>query len=357
MASWKKGDLTDLSGATRAQGRPFTYVTDGPIPRVLYWGQDAHIHELRLEGGSWRQADLIEQAGGPPGAAGFPFAYVTRGNGSPIPRVIYRAEDNHVHELRLEGGSWKKADLAQQAGWPLAAQGNPTAGATNMEGLYVARVVYRATDNHIHEIRLEEGSWKKADLSAQAGAPDAAGDPFLYITGDGYAQVARIVYRRPDGHIEELRLEAGSSWQNADLSAMTAAPDAASDPFAYVPEGIPRIVFRDTDGHLQELRLEDGSWKKGDLTALSGASGAEGRPAAYVSDDRVPRVIHRGGNGRIIELRLEDGSWKKADLTDLSSAPPAAGDPVGYATPSGHGATPRVVYRDGSAHLQELRLE
>jgi hypothetical protein len=58
-----------------------------------------------------------------------------------------------------------------------------------------------------------------------------------------------------------------------------------------------------------------------------------------------------------MELRLEGGMWKKAALTDLAGAPPAAGDPIGYTTPSGSGRTPRVVYRDGEGHIQELRLE
>src|SRR5437763_15803836 len=101
MASWKKADLTGLSGAPPAQGRPFAYVTSdgsGAVPRVLYTGQDAHIHEVRLEDGSWKRSDLMEQAGGPPNAAGVPFAYVTHLDGNSVPRVVYRATDKHVHE-------------------------------------------------------------------------------------------------------------------------------------------------------------------------------------------------------------------------------------------------------------------
>ncbi|HEX6508565.1 MAG TPA: hypothetical protein VF221_13130 [Chloroflexota bacterium] len=360
MASWKKADLTELSEAPMAQGRPFAYVTgDGssPIPRVLYTGQDSHIHELRLEGGSWNRADLMDQVGEPPDAVGFPFAYVTHVEGTPISRVIYRGNDNHVHELRLEGGGWRKADLMQQAGGAPDAQGNPTACVTAMQRKQVARVVFRAADNHLHEVRLEDGSWKQADLSELAGASDAAGDPSVYVTENGSEQTARIVYRGPDAHIHELRLEAGGSWKKADLSQLTSAPDAASEPFASVPDGIPRVIFRGADSHVQELRLDDDAWKKADLTSLADASSAEGRPAAYASDDHTPRVVYRSGNGHITELRLESSSWKKADLTDLSGAPPAAGDPIGYVTPTGSGSTPRVVYRDSEGHLRELRLE
>lgn len=360
MASWKKADLTALSGGPPARGRPFAYVTEdgaSSIPRVLYAGQDAHIHELRLEDGAWKRADLMEQSGGSPGTASIPFAYVTPGDQTSIPRVIYRAEDNHVHELRLEHGGWKKADLSQQAGGVPDARGNPVACVTDMQGHRVARVIFCTGDGHIHEMRLEDGSWKKADLSALAEASGADGDPFAYVTGDGSSQTARIVYRGRDAHIHELWLDAGGSWKKADLSQLAEAPDAASDPVASVPDGIPRVIFRGTDAHVYELRLEGGSWKKGDLTALSGASGAEGRPSSYVSGHQMPRVVYRIGNGHIQELRLEDSSWKKADLTDLSGAPPAAGDPIGYATPAGSGSTPRVVYRDNDAHIREIWLE
>ena len=48
-------------------------------------------------------------------------------------------------------------------------------------------------------------SWARADLTAIAGAPAAAGCPFGYstdLTGQGPA--ARVDYRTATGHIEEL---------------------------------------------------------------------------------------------------------------------------------------------------------
>ena len=74
-----------------------------------------------------------------------------------------------------------------------AAAGNPMG--------YVAqlpRVVYRGQDNHIHEIHLTD-TWHKYDLTAATGAPAAAGDPMGY-----FAQVPRVVYRGQDGHVYEL---------------------------------------------------------------------------------------------------------------------------------------------------------
>jgi hypothetical protein len=361
MPSWTRADLMEQSGAPDAQGRPFAYVThqgSDAVNRVLYRGGDAHIHELRLEDDRWKQADLSAQAGSPD-AAGHPFAYETSIDSDPIPRVIYRGQSGDVIELRLDGGSWKKADLSQLVESP-GAQGTLCAGVTGAEGASVARVIYRADDDHVYEVRLEDGSWKKADLSALAGAPAAVGDPFLSITRDGSEQTARVVYLGADARIHEVRLEAGNSWKKADLTAQSDAPDAASGPFAYIPDAHPRVNYRGADGHVHELRLEGGAWKKADLTALADAEDAQGQPSAYGSSDEsgsIPRVIHRGGEGRIIELRLEGGSWKKADLTNLAGAPPAAGDPIGYLSSSDPGPIPRVLYRDGDNHLQELRLE
>lgn len=356
MASWKSADLMQLSQAPGAQGHPGAYVThtgSHAVPRVLYLGQDDHIHELRLEGGSWKKADLTELAGAS-AAADPPFAYETPGHGGSVLRAVYRGQEGGIHELRLEGGAWKKADLSQLAQAP-AAGGSPCACCIESGSHPIPRVVYRGSNGHVHELRLEDDSWKKADLTELAGAAPVAGDPFIYAT----QQVVRVVCLGPDSHIQELRLE-GRSWKKADLSALAGAPDAASAPFAYVPDSIPRVIYRGTDAHIHEVRLEDGSWKKGDLTALAAAPDAAGRPSAYPSQSEphsVPRVVHRSGDGRIVELRLEGGSWKKGDLTELSSSPPAAGDPVGYLTPVNAHSTPRVVYRGGEAQLIELRLE
>jgi hypothetical protein len=358
MPSWKKADLMEQSGSPDAQGRPFAYVThvdSNSEDRVLYRGGDNHLYELRLEDGRWKQADLTGQAGAPD-AASHPFAYETSIDSGPIPRVVYRGQNGDVIEIRLEGGSWKKADLSQLAGAP-GAQGTISAGLTRGGGHPVARVVYRADDGHLHEVRLEGGAWKKADLTELASAPAAAGDPFLYVTENGSGETVRIVYLGSDAHIHELRLDAGSSWKKADLSDLAGAPNAASGPVAYVPDADPRVIYRGTDSHLHEVRLDGGSWKKADLTALAGAGGAQGQPSAYGSREEsnaIPRVVYRAGDGHIEELRLEGGAWRKADLTALGGAPSAAGDPVGYLS---SGATPRVLYRGGDNHIHELRLE
>src|SRR3984957_17477651 len=102
-----------------------------------------------------------------------------------------------IHELRLQG-SWIQADLStivSDAPPASPAAGNPFAYVTPDS---VPRIVYRGNDNHIHELRLQE-SWIQADLSAivrdSPPATPAASDPHAYVTPDS---VPRIVYRGTD---------------------------------------------------------------------------------------------------------------------------------------------------------------
>jgi hypothetical protein len=60
-------------------------------------------------------------------------------------------------------------------------------------------------------------SWKDGDLTAQAGAPPAAGvdSPVPYTTNlDGQGPVARVLYWGGDLHIHELSLASGGRWHH-----------------------------------------------------------------------------------------------------------------------------------------------
>jgi hypothetical protein len=63
-------------------------------------------------------------------------------------------------------------------------------------------VVYRGTDNHIHELSWDSNGWHHDDLSVAAPAPDAAGDPTGYMFNALGTQ--HVVYRGTDNHIHEL---------------------------------------------------------------------------------------------------------------------------------------------------------
>ena len=288
---------------------------------MVYRGQDAHIHELRLQGG-WTQTDLSATGGGNAAAvpaAGEPHAYVTP---DAIPRVVYRGKDGHIHELRLQDGGWIHADLSAVVanhGRVVPAVGDPYAYVTPDS---IARVVYRGKDDHIHELRLQ-GGWTQTDLSAtlvnRVPAVPVAGDPFAYVTPDS---IPRVIYRGKDDHIHELRLQGG--WIQADLSAMiintAATVAAAGNPYAYTTtsDSIPRVLYRGRDDHIHELRLQDG-WIETDLSAVvsngAPAVAASGDPRACIARDSIPRVLYRGPYGHIHELRLQQG-WAQADVSE-----------------------------------------
>src|SRR5262249_54147020 len=126
--------------------------------------------------------------------------------------------------------------------------------------------------NHIEELRLNGSTWNAGDLSAITGAVAAVGNPAGYTRSDGFNAV---LFRGSNNHVYELGLPAGSSqWQVGDLTAITGAPVAASDPVGYVrADATNAVLFVSSDGHVRELSLPMGSssWSAGDLTAITGA--------------------------------------------------------------------------------------
>jgi hypothetical protein len=97
--------------------------------------------------------------------------------------------------------------------------GDDASGYARSDG--VNSVVYRGQDNHIHELYLGPGaSWQAGDLTAITGAALAAGDARGYARSDG---VNSVVYRDVDGHVHELRLIL-NTWHDGDLTAQTGAP-------------------------------------------------------------------------------------------------------------------------------------
>ena len=191
-------------------------------------------------------------------------------------------------------------------------------------------VVYRGTNNHIYELYygLYRGadSWISGDLSTLAGAPEALGDPAVYVRSD---KTNSVVYRGTNNHIYELYLGAGT-WICADLSGGIGAPAASGDPAVYVrSDKINSVVYRGTNNHIYELFLGTGSWQSADLSTIAGAPEASGNPAGYVRSDKTNSVVYRGTNNHIYELFLGTGSWQSADLSTIAGAPAALGDPAG----------------------------
>jgi hypothetical protein len=216
---WSRADLTSVAGGSDAGGFPVGYTTslggEGPAARVVYRGADGHVHQLKSTGGgTWSHADLTAAAGAPLGQPvnSTPMAYTTSLAGEgPAARVVYQIREKRVHELcKVGAGAWSHSVLSVIAGAP-AADSAPTGYATNLGGEGpAARVVYRGTDGHVHELcKVGGGDWSHTDLTAAAGATDAQGVPLVSSMGyatslDGQGPTARVVYTGPDRHLHEL---------------------------------------------------------------------------------------------------------------------------------------------------------
>jgi hypothetical protein len=185
--------------------------------------------------------------------------------------------------------SWLLADLTALSAAPPTG-GNPSSQVISENGQSLVQVVYTAVDNHLYELRLEPGqSWKATDLTALSGAPDASSNPFAFNFGS-----LRVYFRAQDFHLHELRLEPRQPWQAADLTALTNTPDAAEgEPFAY--NAFPgesmsiEVLYRARDSHLYKLSQGfQQPWSVLDVTASSGALNAAVPPSLLSRTFAVP---------------------------------------------------------------------
>jgi hypothetical protein len=183
---WHFNDLTIASGAQTdpnlefVLGQPACYVFDARgeqhvfynaskslVEGTVHIGQDSHIHELWWNTDGWHHNDLNIVAGVLVGAAsdvqGNPAAYMFDAQGTQ--HVIYRSIDFHFHELWWDNNGCHHNDLTIAASVPKETEGPPLPPGEWREPSdpsgYVfdaygeQHVVYRGTDNHIHELRWE----------------------------------------------------------------------------------------------------------------------------------------------------------------------------------------------------------
>ena len=326
------------------------------------------IIELSLApGGTWQQNNLTAITGTPPAAATFsgdfavagaPFAYVAPGGSG---RVVYRdgefSGNGDVIELSLDpdGAAWLHDNLTLITGAPRVVRG-PTALVTPGG---VSRVLYQDSNVAITELwRTQAGTWQHDSLTAITGAPPAARDaPFAYVTPDN---ATRVLYNDGNGDLIEMYLPLGETWQHDNLTASIGAPQIAYGPVAYVtPDLAARVFYQAFSGDIIELSLtsDAGTWQQANLTAITRAPQISGDLFAYVGPDGLARVLYPANNSHIVELRLDPDGWVQSDLTISVNNPPAplASTTVfAYVGPDG---LARVLYPSDNSHIVELRLD
>ncbi|HXW72059.1 MAG TPA: hypothetical protein VEK34_11545, partial [Methylocella sp.] len=252
-------------------------------------------HEL-VYTNHWGHTDLTAAAGAPAAAAGSALdGYQTSFNNQQ--HVNYIGTDGHVHEL-VYTNHWGHTDLTAAAGAPDAAAGSALDGyETTFNNQQ--HVNYIGTDGHVHEL-VYTNHWGHTDLTAAAGAPAAAAGSKL----DGYETTfnnqQHVNYIGTDGHVHELVYT--NHWGHTDLTAAADAPAAAAgsalDGYQTSFNNQQHVNYIGTDGHIHEL-VYTNHWGHTDLTnvvlasvtqtlsAISGVSSADLSPIVAFELDIV----------------------------------------------------------------------
>ena len=347
VVGWHHNDLSAAAGAPAATSCPDGYMFNAQgTQHVNYRGADSHIHELWWNNAGWHHNDLTAAAGGAP-AAGFPTAYMF--DAQVTQHVDCRGTDNHIHELWWNNAGWHTNDLTAAASGAPAAAGDPAGYMFIAQG--TQHVVYRAADNHIHELWWDNTGWHHNDLSAAASAPAAAGNPCGYVFAAQNTE--HVDYLGTDKHIHELWWD--GAWHHNDLTAAAGAPIAAGNPDGYMfdAQGTQHVNYRGTDNHIHELWWDNSGWHHNDLTTAAGAPLSAGDPAAYMFVAQgTQHVDYRGTDNHIHELWWDSTGWHHNDLSAAASAPAAASDPAGYVFAAQN--TQHVDYLGTDQHIHEL---
>jgi hypothetical protein len=160
------------------------------------------------------------------------------------PRVFFETTDGELEQLSLtltsDGDGWNASKTGNTA-----SAGRITGSIAAYETTFgigrTARIVYRDGNGRVREAFqiLVSENWAHGDLTDLAGAPLAAGDPFGYVSDFGpLGPQARVVYRGKDAHIHELSLSAKPGhWAHRNLTEQAGAPPAAGDPFVLTSAG------------------------------------------------------------------------------------------------------------------------
>ena len=255
----------------------------------------------------------------------------------PSQHIVFRSSEDHLHELYNNGVFWNNNDLTPTGDRPT---GDPS-------GYILAdtqHIVFRSANNHLHELYNNGSFWSNNDLTPTGVGP--AGDP----AGYSLDITQHIVFRGTDGHVHEL-YNNGSFWNNNDLTAGVGGLGPAGDVSGYILGNTQHIVFRGTEGHVHELYNNGSFWSNNDLT--QSGIGPAGDVSGYILGN-TQHIVFRGTDGHVHELYNNGSFWSNNDLTagvgGDAPANDASGDPAGYTV----GTTQHIVFRSADGHVHEL---
>lgn len=218
----------------------------------------------------------------------------------------------------------------------------------------VHNIFYRDTSGRLHELwRDAAGATGTTNLTANAQAPAAAGNPFAYVDTRRNTQI--LLFRSGDGKVRSLYWSTGNVGHD-NLSGTAGSPNAAGDPVGYYDANsdVHHVIYRSTNGHLHELWWagENTVAYGGNLTSLASAPAAAGQPSAYFNGSGENIVIYRGGGNHIRSLYWTTGAVAHEDLSGVAGTPPAKSDPFAYYRSNDN--SQQIVYVGNDNHIWEL---
>ncbi len=323
MGNWQHLPIGQQAKAPLSVGNPsaFAWEKDG-TQHVIYLGKDSKIHELWFRHGgilggksTWDHNPIGEITWAPP-AAGDAIGYAWEKDKTQ--HVVYRGTDNQIHELWCRGGKWGHNPVGQVTGAAPAAS-DPAGYSWENDG--TQHIVYRGVDNQIHEIWYRDQwmgqDWHHSAIGQEAKAPKAAGDPAAFAWEWDKSQ--HVIYRGVDNQIHELWFKHGliqsGKWEHSAIGQKAKAPIADSDPsaFAWEKDKTQHVVYRGPDNQIHELWLQHGhiqygEWQYNPIGQRASAPRAAGNPFGYTWEyDGTVHVVFRGADNWVYELWLRHG--------------------------------------------------
>jgi hypothetical protein len=286
---------------------------------------------------------------------GTPAGYV---RSDAVTAVVYANPQYDPVELCLGGPcgtSWVRNDFTTEIGAPAVPSGwlSPYVRKDGANAF-----VWIDYNGHVREASYLPGSWSWSigDLTVATGSSVTAnvGAASAYLRTD---IVGAVTYADYANHIREMDLRGAYSWSETDVSGSIGAP-TGNQPIGYVrPDGWNVIVYK-SGGNVIELYWNPSTqvWNWGNLSAATGAPAVSTfdpiHPyAASDTNANVAAIVYRDGSNHIREIKL-NGSWSQSDLTACSGAPAAYTPPVPYIRADGVNA---VLFEDATLyHIYEL---
>ena len=253
------------SAADQPQGRPFGGLF---LPKrgVVFRVKDGRLRAAVevLGNASWEILDLnaaLPKAASDP--TGLLMTKTDLGVLSVVSRhIFYLGVDGNVHELRSDaaGRNWTYTNLSQSIAGVIKPAPESTPAAYAFLAQKTLHVVYRGTDDRVHEFWGNPGSWNYNPIGA--GFAKAKGDPAGYVTESFFTQ--HVVYRGEGDEVVELWWS--DRWrENVLTRSAPGAPKATSDVTGYSFESLrtQHVVYFAEDGSPRELWWGVGGWQKG----------------------------------------------------------------------------------------------